>query len=231
MKGDDPTPPPAPWVEALLVHERIPPAQPDLVRARLLARADAAPRDPFAAPASRGGPARPWQRYAVAAAGITLVAGAAAAFQMMRPASRLALSAQPSGGPPPPASRPSDPDDGPAIAASPRAAEPAGSAPGPRRRSSMADRRELGVGEIELLERARAADLRGAYTDVLAVLAEHEHRHPAGRLSEERDVLRVKALAGLGRGAEARRAAARFRQRYPRSVLLPKIDEILASLP
>jgi hypothetical protein len=73
--------------------------------------------------------------------------------------------------------------------------------------------------------------MRGDYTDVLAILAEHERRYPAGRLSEEREVLRVKALVGLGRGGEARRAAASFRLHFPRSVLLRKIDEILASRP
>jgi hypothetical protein len=81
------------------------------------------------------------------------------------------------------------------------------------------------------LTRARQSDTRGDYIDVLAVVAEHEHSYPAGRLSEEREVLRVKALVGLGRGDEARHAAAKFRRQFPRSVLLQTIDEMLASLP
>jgi hypothetical protein len=235
MRGDDGkradrAPPPAPWVEALLVHERVPPASPDLVRARLLARAAAAPRDPSAVPAGRADPGRGRRRFLAAAAGITLVAGAAAAFQMMRPASKLVPAAHPSG-PPPRASRAPDPDDAPVIAARQGSAEAVERTPGPRRRSPIAGKHDSGVGEIGFLDRAREADRRGSYTDVLAILDEHQRVHPAGRLSEEREVLRVKALAGLARSGEARRVAARFRQRYPRSVLLPKIDEILASLP
>jgi hypothetical protein len=81
-----------------------------------------------------------------------------------------------------------------------------------------------------LLVRARQADARQEYLSVLSVLAEHERRHPAGRLTEEREVLRVKALVGLGRGGEARKVAARFRRDFPRSVLLRKIEDMLVSL-
>jgi hypothetical protein len=38
--------------------------------------------------------------------------------------------------------------------------------------------------------------------------------------------MRVKALAGLGRNDEARRAAQRFRDRFPDSVLSPRIEGI-----
>jgi hypothetical protein len=43
--------------------------------------------------------------------------------------------------------------------------------------------------------------------------------------------LRVKALAGLGRTDEARRAARAFRARFPRSVLLPAVSQMPASEP
>ena len=43
---------------------------------------------------------------------------------------------------------------------------------------------------------------------------------------EEREALHVKALAGLGRRDEARRAAAAFEDRFPRSVLLPAVRQI-----
>jgi hypothetical protein len=36
-------------------------------------------------------------------------------------------------------------------------------------------------------------------------------------------------LVGLGRGSEARLLATRFRHDFPRSVLLPKLDEMLAT--
>jgi hypothetical protein len=73
--------------------------------------------------------------------------------------------------------------------------------------------------------------VRGDYPEVLAIVAEHERSHPGGRLSEEREVLRVRALVGLGRRSEARRAAAGFHRQFPQSVLLPKVDEILTSSP
>jgi outer membrane protein assembly factor BamD (BamD/ComL family) len=81
------------------------------------------------------------------------------------------------------------------------------------------------------LSRARQADARRDYAEVLSVLSEHERTFPAGRLSEEREVLRVKALVGLGRTDQARRTAARFRRQFPKSVLLHKVDEMLASKP
>jgi hypothetical protein len=78
--------------------------------------------------------------------------------------------------------------------------------------------------ELKLLRQARA-DVAGArFSAALSSIAEHERRFPAGRLREERDALRVKALAGLGRSDDARVAAERFGARYPRSVLSPGIE-------
>ena len=102
----------------------------------------------------------------------------------------------------------------------------------PSHRTAVAGKHDGGPEEgIDLLIRARQSDALGDYAAVLAIVAEHERRHPAGRLSEEREVLRVKALVGLGRGGEARHAAASFRRQFPRSVLLQTIDEMLASMP
>jgi hypothetical protein len=78
--------------------------------------------------------------------------------------------------------------------------------------------------ELGLLQHARAAVAAARFPAALDSIAEHERRFPAGRLREERDALRVKALAGLGRGDDARTAAERFRARYPRSVLSPGIE-------
>jgi len=50
-------------------------------------------------------------------------------------------------------------------------------------------------------------------------------------LLEEREALRVKALSGLGRVEEARRAAHAFEARFPRSVLLPAVNQMLDSEP
>ena len=53
----------------------------------------------------------------------------------------------------------------------------------------------------------------------LAALLEHARRFPRGWLTEEREALRVRSLAGAGRTDEARAAAADFGARFPHSVL------------
>ena len=244
-------PPLSPAVVALLAHERIFPSQPEMVRARALARALKASREaPVTMPAPRVAPASGRRFLLAAAAAITLMAGAAAAFQMLaRPATtppqNLAtaritqqLSVVPSSAEPehvPNTAKQDEPmHTTPAVAAAFSSAK----ASGPNRRSLVASRHGDGQGngqgnrmeELQLLSRARQSDARGNYAEVLALVAEHERSYPAGRLSEEREVLRVKALVGLARGAEARHAAAKFRRRFPHSVLLPKIDDMLASL-
>ncbi|HVY38142.1 MAG TPA: hypothetical protein VHM31_09405 [Polyangia bacterium] len=80
------------------------------------------------------------------------------------------------------------------------------------------------TGELELLQRAQAAYTRREFSGALALLAEHARRFPRGHLAEERDALRVRSLLGAGRTDEAHRAAVVFRVRFPRSVLLPRVD-------
>jgi len=80
--------------------------------------------------------------------------------------------------------------------------------------------------EILILDRARAAIAAGAFRRALAPIAEHAHRFPSGRLAEEREALKLRALNGLGRRDEARRAAAAFRARFPGSSLLPRVEEL-----
>ena len=77
--------------------------------------------------------------------------------------------------------------------------------------------------ELKMLQPARAALARGDYTAALANLAEHQRRFPEGRLSEEREGLRVEALWGAGRTAEATSAAVAFRKRFPGSVLISRM--------
>ena len=83
--------------------------------------------------------------------------------------------------------------------------------------------------ELRLLRQARAAVAREDYAAALPPIAEHARRFKDGRLTEEREALRVKALAGLGRSEDARRAAAAFRARFPRSVLLPAVNQMSPS--
>ena len=79
--------------------------------------------------------------------------------------------------------------------------------------------------ELAVLEPARAAVARGDHASALRAIGNHERRFPAGILREEREALRVKALSGLGKDDEARKAAERFRERFPRSVLAPSLEE------
>ena len=81
------------------------------------------------------------------------------------------------------------------------------------------------------MRQARAAVARGDFAAALTPLAEHTRLFKNGRLVEEREALRVKALMGLGRSEEARRAAAAFRARFPRSVLLPAVGQMPVSRP
>ena len=79
-------------------------------------------------------------------------------------------------------------------------------------------------GELELLQRAQAAYTRHEFSSALTLLDDHSRRFPRGHLAEERDALRVRCLLGAGRGGEAHRAAVAFGIRFPRSVLLPRVD-------
>ncbi|HSS39055.1 MAG TPA: hypothetical protein VLT58_09825, partial [Polyangia bacterium] len=83
-----------------------------------------------------------------------------------------------------------------------------------------------GEAELRLLRRAEAAYVRGDQRATLTLVSEHAQRFPHGRLAEERDALRVQALAECGWPEAARRAATAFAARYPRSVLLPQMQKI-----
>ena len=80
--------------------------------------------------------------------------------------------------------------------------------------------------ELRLLHQARAAVAREDYEAALAPIAEHVRRFKEGRLTEEREALRVKRWSGAGRIDEAQRAADAFRVRFSRSVLLPVVANL-----
>ena len=83
--------------------------------------------------------------------------------------------------------------------------------------------------ELQVLQPARQAISRGDYTTALSAIGEHQSLFPSGKLAEEREALRIKALLGLGRTVEAQRAGATFRARFPHSALLKRIDEMLGT--
>ena len=84
-------------------------------------------------------------------------------------------------------------------------------------------------GEVRLLEQAWGALEREEFSTAMAAIVEHARRFGSGRLTEEREALRVRALSGLGRRDEVRRAAAEFEARFPRSPLLPAVNRMASS--
>jgi hypothetical protein len=230
-------PPLSPAVEALIAHESLIVELPETDRARLLARARESLRAPnLPAVGARKTPTPILRVVLAAAAGIALIASVAAAFQMMRsptPPTKIARLSRPvelaPRVPPAPAAEPVLAPAAPTaqVPTARLAAAPSPGAPAASRRALAPGRGDSSTEELQLLDRARQSDARGDYASVLAIARAHESSYSEGRLAEEREVLRVKALVGLGRGNEARDVAARFRRQFPRSVLLKKIDDML----
>jgi hypothetical protein len=77
--------------------------------------------------------------------------------------------------------------------------------------------------EADLLERARAALKSGDSARALQRTNEHAQRYPRGVLVQEREVLAIRALRGLGRDAEADRRAEAFAKAYPGSAFQRKV--------
>jgi hypothetical protein len=80
------------------------------------------------------------------------------------------------------------------------------------------------VREREILDAAHAALAHGRAADALAAVQRHATQWPRGYLGEEREVVRIQALAASGRRGEAEQLAIRFRATHPRSMLLPAVD-------
>lgn len=211
-------------LERLLAAERdLPPLPPEL-RARVTERARVTAPAANVTPSSFFG--RPWL---VAAAALVVAAVAVAALQRLgsdAPVSSLpASSAHETHGPAPSAASTDAPVETapgkPAHATEPRTTTKS-DRDAPPRRSTSADAQSL---ELGILQRARAAVAGGNFSAALAAIAEHHRRFPSGILREEREALRVKALQGAGNTDEARKAARRFRETFPNSVLSPRLDE------
>jgi hypothetical protein len=216
-----------PEVRALLAHEREITPLPTATRARAIARARAA----LVAGVDRATPAPVRNpRWAAAAALFCILGGAAgaAAYQF-----RAYIAPRPDIHPiavpvkAVAAVRPVAPaaivDEAPTASAA-SAASAASDKP-------VLSKADAARAELRLLRQARAAVAREDYASALRPIAEHAHRFKDGRLSEEREALRVKSLAGLGRTDDARRAATAFRARFPRSVLLSAVNKLSPSEP
>lgn len=212
-------PPLPPDVQAILDQERSIPALPPAVRARALATARAAVAAGTVAPPM--GPPTTWVRWAAVAA-LTAAAGAAGGAIAYRRHAKH----------PDAVTERAIPAVAPALATPPIAPAVEVSVPvrplleEPTNEDGRRTKLVVPQEELRLLRQARAAVARGAFAAALAPIAEHARLFEDGRLAEEREALRVKALAGLGRKDEARRAASAFQTRFPRSVLLPAVRTI-----
>jgi hypothetical protein len=216
----------SPELRALLDQERAVPPLSAAQHARAMNRARASLVAPAApAVAAHRPAARRWLVAAAAASAASAAIGAAAYEIHARFASTMTPAPTPVAGT---VARPLPARQAPAAAtvdeAPAPAPEPAVAAP----TMSPADAVRV---ELRLLREARAAVARKDFAGALVPLGEHARRFRTGRLVEEREALRVKALAGLGRTEEARRAAAAFRARFPRSVLLPAVSQMPAAAP
>ena len=83
--------------------------------------------------------------------------------------------------------------------------------------------------ESSILQRAQDA-LRGSPAEALALTELHRARFPGGALGQEREVLAITALLGLGRGAEARARAARFLTSFPTSAHRRRLEVLIPDL-
>lgn len=218
-----------PAVEALLAHERTIVPCPPLLRARSFARARHALLSGTALtpPPSVAHP-RSHRLLFGTTAGIAMLTSAAGAYQLGRrsaePPATVAI-VQPRQAASPTPSHP--------AATGTLVRSPATPAPATVRGRALAgpdsDENSVSDDELRLLELARTAAIRRAPTTVVLIAAEHASRYPASRLAEDREALRLHALIALGRKPEARKAAERFRREFPRSVLLGRLEEMLAS--
>lgn len=194
---------------------------PGNVRARVLARARAtAQASPMQRLHTPPVTSRRGSTIALAAAVAFIVGAAGAAVAMrarLRDESHLAQPARPHG------------EAAACATATPVAAPPAPEATPPSNVETKPTRaepsispRESYTAELGLLQRAQAAYADRNFATTLLLVGEHARHFPNGRLAEEREALRVRALMGAGREAEARKAASAFKARFPRSALLPR---------
>lgn len=82
-----------------------------------------------------------------------------------------------------------------------------------------------------LLDQARAALIAGEPDRAILSLEQHQHRFLNPLLGEERDAMRIEALAQAGRMDEARTRASAFRRTYPTSLFLSTVDSAVGTNP
>jgi hypothetical protein len=215
-------------VDAVLTGAKVIPPVSATVRSRALARARAgmatAEKAGFA-PAVRAPRRRSFVLALAASLAIAVVAASAVAALGIRAAHRN-TAAPPSGShtaAPAPIAVPLPPTVAPApTVAQPPLDQQMPATSRPQRATHPATAQESYAAELELLTRAQVAYAGRDFASALGLVAEHARRFPGGRLTEEREALRVRSLTGAGRTEEAQRAAAAFAERFPRSILLSR---------
>ena len=85
--------------------------------------------------------------------------------------------------------------------------------------------------EARLLREAEIARRAGDVARATSLLDEHARRFPRGALAIERDAARVLVLCDAGRATDARRLAARFLRRHPRSPLADRVRSACEAIP
>jgi|SoiMethySBSTD1v2_1073268.scaffolds.fasta_scaffold516091_2 hypothetical protein len=228
-------PPLSETARGLIADERQRPPEDEALKQRVLERAREAmaPDRPSGVALRRAGSSWPVARRAprttLLIAAALAVAGLAAAgagmYRWTAPTERAAVAPAPVVAPKaaaekpvaPPAPIAPEPQAEVAAPEPPRAAPPTEGAHG----SSV---QQYAV-ELGVLEPARSSIGRGDYAGAMAAIARHQREYPRGQLAEEREALRVRALWGMGQKTSAESAAAAFRKRYPRSVLLSWMKE------
>jgi hypothetical protein len=113
-----------------------------------------------------------------------------------------------------------------------RAADSGAARTAPRHRAvpSRAPAVDTLAAERTVLDGARAAIVRRDGSGALAALRSHEQSFPRGQLLEERESMRVQALA-LSHDPAVRAAADRFRRHFPRSMFLPAVEQAVDPTP
>ncbi|MBX7097238.1 MAG: hypothetical protein K1X89_05985 [Myxococcaceae bacterium] len=124
----------------------------------------------------------------------------------------------PSSAPPSVAPAPAVPAVMPALPKPPLRALPKTVAPAPP---------EADLGELELLQQAMTAIQSKDFSGGRALLDRHAQRFPRSDLEQEREVLRIEALVGLGALEEARGLAEAFNQRWPTSTHRLRVEALV----
>jgi hypothetical protein len=81
--------------------------------------------------------------------------------------------------------------------------------------------------EVALLKSAMAAQAKGDAALALSLSQQHLKRFPHGNFEQEREVIAIEALVGLGRSGEAKKRADSFAKNFPTSTHLLKVESLV----